>query len=66
MPPSAGKERNAERASRSQRVQLADMDAALKENRQPQLIIKGDNSGTVEALETALMKIDVGDTSRLG
>ena len=50
----------AERAMRK-RISLEDLDAALKENRQLNLIIKGDNSGTVEALEEALMKIEVSD-----
>ena len=54
------RERNAELASRRKRVSLEDLDAALKETKTLNLIIKGDNSGTVEALEDALMKIDVG------
>ena len=39
-----------------------DLGAALAENKIEQLtlIIKGDNSGTVEALEDSLMKLDVG------
>src|SRR5215218_3686361 len=53
--------RNAQNASMRKRISLEDLDAALKENRQLNLIIKGDNSGTVEALEDALMKIEVGD-----
>ncbi len=53
--------RNAQNASMRKRISLEDLDAALKENRQLNLIIKGDNSGTVEALEEALMKIEVGD-----
>jgi translation initiation factor IF-2 len=59
------RERNAELASRRKRVSLEDLDAALKETNQLNLIIKGDNSGTVEALEDALMKIDVGDDVEL-
>ena len=55
------RERNAELASRRKRVSLEDLDAALKETSTLNLIIKGDNSGTVEALEEALMKLDVGD-----
>lgn len=55
------RERNAELASRRKRVSLEDLDAALKETNTLNLIIKGDNSGTVEALEEALMKLDVGD-----
>jgi translation initiation factor IF-2 len=46
-------------------VSLEDLDAALKETNQLNLIIKGDNSGTVEALEDALLKIDVGDDVEL-
>ncbi|MGY1604815.1 translation initiation factor IF-2 [Geodermatophilus sp. SYSU D00815] len=53
--------RNAQNAQMRKRISLEDLDAALKENRQLNLIIKGDNSGTVEALEDALMKIEVGD-----
>mgnify|MGYP001378389293 FL=1 len=59
------RERNAELASRRKRVSLEDLDAALKETSTLNLIIKGDNSGTVEALEDALMKIEVGDEVEL-
>jgi translation initiation factor IF-2 len=59
------RERNAELASRRKRVSLEDLDAALKETNQLNLIIKGDNSGTVEALEDALMKLDVGEDVEL-
>ncbi len=59
------RERNAELASRRKRVSLEDLDAALKETNQLNLIIKGDNSGSVEALEDALMKIVVGDDVEL-
>src|ERR1700710_2887378 len=55
------RDRNAELATRRKRVSLEDLDAALKETDELNLIIKGDNSGTVEALEDALMKIDVGE-----
>ncbi|APU13913.1 translation initiation factor IF-2 [Actinoalloteichus sp. GBA129-24] len=57
--------RNAQFASRRKRVSLEDLDKALKETSQLNLIIKGDNSGTVEALEAALLKIDVGDEVEL-
>jgi len=57
----AARNRNALNASRAKRVSLEDLDAALKEHSQLNLIIKGDNSGTVEALEDALLKIDVGE-----
>ncbi|NEK95536.1 translation initiation factor IF-2 [Modestobacter muralis] len=53
--------RNAQNATMRKRISLEDLDAALKETRQLNLIIKGDNSGTVEALEDALMKIEVSD-----
>ncbi|MGQ0483451.1 MAG: translation initiation factor IF-2 [Pseudonocardia sp.] len=59
------RDRNAELASRRKRVSLEDLDAALKETDTLNLIIKGDNSGTVEALEDALMKIEVGDDVEL-
>jgi translation initiation factor IF-2 len=59
------RERNAQLASRRKRVSLEDLDAALKETNELNLIIKGDNSGTVEALEDALMKIDVGEEVQL-
>jgi translation initiation factor IF-2 len=55
------RERNADLASRRRRVSLEDLDQALKETSELNLILKGDNSGTVEALEDALLKIDVGD-----
>jgi translation initiation factor IF-2 len=59
------RERNAELAGRRKRVSLEDLDEALKETNQLNLIIKGDNSGTVEALEDALLKIEVGDDVEL-
>ena len=46
-------------------MSLEDLDAALRETNQLNLIIKGDNSGTVEALEDALLKIEVGDDVEL-
>lgn len=57
--------RNAQNAQRRQRVSLENLDAALKETSQLNLILKGDNSGTVEALEAALLKIEVGDEVEL-
>uniref|UniRef100_UPI000374702F translation initiation factor IF-2 n=1 Tax=Saccharomonospora saliphila TaxID=369829 RepID=UPI000374702F len=53
--------RNAENAAKRKRVSLEDLDSALKETNTLNLIVKGDNSGTVEALEASLMQIDVGD-----
>jgi translation initiation factor IF-2 len=61
----SARNRNALNAQRRQRVSLENLDAALKETSQLNLIIKGDNSGTVEALEDALTKIDVGDEVEL-
>ncbi len=54
--------RKAQVASR-RRVSLDTLNAALAERKIEQLtlIIKGDNSGTVEALEDSLMKLDVGE-----
>ncbi|EIE98586.1 translation initiation factor IF-2 [Saccharomonospora glauca K62] len=57
--------RNAENAARRKRVSLEDLDSALKETNTLNLIIKGDNSGTVEALEASLLQIDVGDEVEL-
>ncbi|SFQ05423.1 translation initiation factor IF-2 [Amycolatopsis arida] len=53
--------RNAQNAAKRKRVSLEDLDSALKETNTLNLIIKGDNSGTVEALESALMQLEVGD-----
>jgi translation initiation factor IF-2 len=53
--------RNAQNAAKFKRFSLEDLDSALKETGELTLIIKGDNSGTVEALEDALLKIEVGD-----
>ncbi|MEU6644876.1 translation initiation factor IF-2 [Saccharomonospora sp. NPDC046836] len=57
--------RNAENAAKRKRVSLEDLDSALKETNTLNLIIKGDNSGTVEALEASLLQIDVGDEVEL-
>jgi translation initiation factor IF-2 len=61
------RERNAQFAQRRRRVTLEDLDSALKagEKEELLLIIKGDVSGSVEALEDALLKIDVGDEVNL-
>jgi len=53
--------RNAQNAASRKRVSLEDLDSALRETSELNLIIKGDNSGTVEALEDALLKIPVGE-----
>jgi len=57
------RERSAQFAQRRPRVTLEDLESALKsgERQELLLIIKGDVSGSVEALEDALLKIDVGD-----
>ena len=57
--------REAQNAAKRKRVSLEDLDKVLKETRQLNLIIKGDNSGTVEALEESLNKIDVGEEVEL-
>ncbi|MFI6580510.1 translation initiation factor IF-2 [Embleya sp. NPDC050493] len=63
----AARERNATLARRSKRVSLEDLDKALKagEMQQLNLILKGDGSGSVEALEDALLNLDVGDEVEL-
>ncbi|HEY6276444.1 MAG TPA: translation initiation factor IF-2, partial [Streptosporangiaceae bacterium] len=57
------RERTALFAQRRPRVTLEDLESALKSGEREELllIIKGDVSGSVEALEDALLKIDVGD-----
>jgi translation initiation factor IF-2 len=57
------RERNAQLAAARRRISLDDLDKALAagEVQQLNLIIKGDVSGSVEALEDALLKIDVGE-----
>ncbi len=60
-------ERQAQLARRRKRVSLEDFDKVLKEGKVDtlNLIIKGDVSGTVEALEDSLLKIDVGEEVQL-
>lgn len=55
------RKRNALAARSRKRISLEDLDSALKETSQLNLILKGDNSGTVEALEEALLGIDMGE-----
>lgn len=57
----SARKRNALAARSRKRISLDDLDAALKETSQLNLILKGDNAGTVEALEEALMGIEVDD-----
>ncbi|ORX01124.1 translation initiation factor IF-2 [Mycolicibacillus trivialis] len=55
------RKRNALAARSRKRISLEDLDSALKETNQLNLILKGDNAGTVEALEEALMGIQIDD-----
>jgi translation initiation factor IF-2 len=59
------RERNAQLAAGRRRISLDDLDKALAagEVQQLNLIIKGDVSGSVEALEDALVNIDLGDAN---
>ena len=53
--------RAAMQARSKKRVSLENLDQALKERSQLNLILKGDNAGSVEALEEALLKIEIDD-----
>jgi translation initiation factor IF-2 len=57
------RERNAMFAQRRPRVTLEDLESALKSGERDELllIVKGDVSGSVEALEDALIQLDVGE-----
>jgi len=59
------RERNAQLAAARRRISLDELDRAFAagEVQQLNLIIKGDVSGSVEALEDALLKIDIGENS---
>jgi len=59
----SARERNAQLASNRRRISLDDLDKALAagEVQQLNLIIKGDVSGSVEALEDSLLKIELGE-----
>ncbi len=61
----SARKRNAMAARTRKRISLEDLDSALKETSQLNLILKGDNAGTVEALEEALMGIQVDDEVEL-
>jgi translation initiation factor IF-2 len=63
----AARDRNALFAQRRVRISLEDLDKALAAGdiQQLNLIIKGDVSGSVEALEDALLKLDVGEDVEL-
>jgi hypothetical protein len=60
-------ERNAQLAKARKRISLEDFTRALEEGKVESLnlIIKGDVSGAVEALEESLLKIDVDDSVQL-
>jgi translation initiation factor IF-2 len=62
------RERNAELAASRGRMTLEDVLARIKEGEvnQLNLILKGDVAGSVEALEDALVKIDVGEEGEVG
>ncbi|MCW2522759.1 MAG: translation initiation factor [Frankiales bacterium] len=59
----SARERNAQLASNRRRISLHDLDKVLAagEVEQLNLIIKGDVSGSVEALEDSLLKIELND-----
>jgi translation initiation factor IF-2 len=61
------RERNAMLANVRRRMSLEDWTRAIEEGQKQELllILKGDVSGSVEALEDALLKIDVGDEVNL-
>ncbi|MDA0633873.1 translation initiation factor IF-2, partial [Nonomuraea sp. MCN248] len=63
----AARKRSADMAKSSRRRTLEELFSDLEKGRvdELKLIIKGDVSGSVEALEDALLKIDVGDEVRL-
>jgi translation initiation factor IF-2 len=61
----SARKRNALAARSRKRISLDDLDAALKETSQLNLILKGDNAGTVEALEEALLGIQIDDEVEL-
>ncbi len=63
----SARDRNAMFAKRPMRISLENLDQAIAAGgiQQLNLIIKGDVSGSVEALEDALVKLDVGDEVEL-
>ena len=61
----SARKRNALAARARKRISLEDLDSALKETSQLNLILKGDNAGTVEALEEALLGIQIDDEVEL-
>ncbi|HEY5149290.1 MAG TPA: translation initiation factor IF-2 [Mycobacterium sp.] len=61
----SARKRNALAARARKRISLEDLESALKETSQLNLILKGDNAGTVEALEEALLGIPIDDEVEL-
>ncbi len=59
------RKRAAMQAKTRKRVSLEDLDSVLKETSVLNLILKGDNAGSVEALEEALLKIEMEDEVEL-
>ncbi|MFS0480527.1 translation initiation factor IF-2 [Corynebacterium striatum] len=59
------RKRSALQAKARKRVSLEDLDAVLKETSTLSLILKGDNAGSVEALEDALLDIEIDDEVQL-
>ena len=59
------RKRSAAQARARKRVSLEDLDAVLKETSVLNLILKGDNAGSVEALEESLLKIEMEDEVEL-
>lgn len=59
------RKRNAMAAKARKRISLEDLDSVLKETSQLNLILKGDNAGTVEALEEALLGLEIDDEVQL-
>lgn len=59
------RKRSAMQAKARKRVSLEDLDAVLKETSTLNLILKGDNAGSVEALEDSLLDIEIDDEVQL-
>ena len=59
------RKRSALQAKSRKRVSLEDLDSVLKETSTLNLILKGDNAGSVEALEDALLDIEIDDEVQL-
>ncbi len=59
------RKRSALQAKSRKRVSLEDLDAVLKETSTLNLILKGDNAGSVEALEDALLDLEIDDEVQL-